>query len=330
MAIFRSYTPLVEPISLDEAFLDVTGAGRLHGDGAAVAAIIRERVMDEQGLGCSVGVATSKFVAKLASEAAKPKASAQSIDPGPGVVEVAPGGEIAFVRPLPVQALWGVGPATLERLRRLGVHTVADLAGLPVTTLHSTFGRAHGQHLHDLAHARDSRPVNPDQQLKSVSHEETFPNDVFSFETLVPEVARLGDATARRLRRNRLAGRTVTLKVRFGNFRTITRSQTMTSATDSARTITHVAGELLAGVDPSPGIRLIGVAVTNLDTPGARQLGLFDGDSSDSGWQDAERAVDQIRDRFGNDAVGAGRLIGPDGFRVKRRGEQQWGPDQET
>jgi DNA polymerase-4 len=336
MAIFRSYTPLVEPISLDEAFLDVTAARRLRGDGPTIAASIRGRVRSEEGLQCSVGVAPSKFLAKLASEAAKPRASFDRIDPGPGVIEVEPGAELAFLHPLPVAALWGVGPATLERLQRLGVSTVGDLAAIPLTTLQHRVGNHHGTHLHELAHARDPRPVVPEQALKSVSHEETFATDHHRVETLTPEVVRMADATAERMRRAGVTGRTVTLKVRFGSFRTITRSVTLSGPTDSARAIAGAARGLLDQIDPASGVRLVGVAVTNLDEGGTRQLGLFDDDATSrtagraaraASWDAAEQAVGEVRDRFGTDAVVPARLVDADGVRVKRRGDQQWGPD---
>jgi DNA polymerase-4 len=178
MDVFRSFTPLVEPISLDEAFLDVTGARRLHGDGATIAAAIREHVRDGEGLTCSVGVAPNKFLAKLASEAAKPKAGRDGPVPGLGVKVVAAGDELAFLHPLPVQALWGVGPKTLEKLRRRGISTVGDLAQLSADDAATFLGNANGRHLHRLAHAVDDRPVVPEQRPKSIGHEETFAREL--------------------------------------------------------------------------------------------------------------------------------------------------------
>lgn len=331
MAIFTEMTPLVEPISLDEAFLDVAGARRLHGPPAAIAAEIRARVADREGLHCSVGVARVKFLAKLASEAAKPRATERGTRPGAGVVVVDPDAERNFLHPKPVEALWGVGPATLAKLHRLGVRTVGQLAETPPEALVAALGRASGAHLHALAHVIDPRPVVPDQPVKSVSHEETFPRDLFDREALGVEVLRLADAVATRLRAGGLAGRSVAVKVRFSDFRTVTRSSTLADPSDSAHEIAGVARTLLGLVDPSPGVRLLGVAVSQLGPPGARQLSLDDlasspDDEVEAPRRRAEAAVDEVRARFGPRAVGPASLIGADGLRIARRGAQQWGP----
>ena len=260
MDLLRSVTPLVEPISLDEAFLDVGGARRLFGSGEEVAHRIRRQVVDDTGLRCSVGVATVKFLAKLASEAAKPSAGLDGIQPGAGVFVVRRGHELEFLRPLPVTALWGVGPATLRRLERHGVRTVGDLADLPVETVVGALGPANGHHLHDLAHAIDPRAVEPDQQPKSISHEETFARDQHEASALHRELVRMVDSVAARLRQHGLAGRTVTLKVRFGDFTTVTRSATLDRAVDSAVDISR-SGRCAARRDrpvaggPAPGRR---------------------------------------------------------------------------
>jgi DNA polymerase-4 len=329
MAIFRAMTPLVEPISLDEAFLDVAGARRLHGSAEDIAARIRARVLDEEGLTCSVGVARVKFLAKLASEAAKPRATRHGTRPGAGVVVVDPGAELAFLHPLPVQALWGVGPATLARLQRLGVRTVGDLAALPVDVVVGNLGRASGAHLHALANAVDPRSVEPEQAARSVGHEETYPRDLHRRGDCELELLRLSDAVASRLRASGTQGRTVTLKVRFGDFRTITRSATVSRATDSAREVASTARRLLAEVDTSPGVRLLGVSVSQLGEEAAEQLSFdeLSGDRPDD-WRAAEAVVDEIRARFGARAVGPASLAGPDGLRIARRGAQQWGPDE--
>jgi len=325
MALFRMFTPLVEPISLDEAFLDVTGARRLHGTGPEIGARIRQRVLDEEGLTCSVGVAPSKFIAKLASESAKPRASPEGPVPGDGVTVVDPDGVLAFLHPLPVQALWGVGPATLARLERLGVSTVGELASLSVDAVVGAVGDAAGRHLHALATGIDDRDVEPDRRPKSVGHEETFARDLHRPVPLEREVVRLADSVAARLRQHGVAGRTIILKVRFGDFHTITRSSTVPTPVDGGSAIARAAKELLAAIDPSPGVRLIGVSVSGLVDGATRQLTLDDA-VRPRAWDDADRAVDEIRGRFGADAIGPATLAGPEGLHRVRRGEQQWGP----
>ena len=274
-----------------------------------------------------MGVARSKFLAKLACEAAKPRAGPPGSGPTPGlgvrVVEAAD--ELAFLHPLPVGALWGVGPATRKRLDRFGIRTVGDLAAMPLATVVGALGEAHGRHLHDLAWARDDRAVEPDRATKSIGHEETYAADHYDLRTLGDEVVRQSDAVATRLRSSAVAGRTVTLKVRFADFRTITRSKTVPAPLDSGPAIARVAAALLAAVDPSPGVRLLGVSVSNLAPRPAEQLRLEDGPQDPEPALD--RAVDDVRRRFGDRAVGPATLLrGSDGLAVKRRGDQQWGP----
>ncbi len=285
-----------------------------------------------------MGVAPTKFVAKLASEAAKPTASVAGPQPGLGVKVVAPGEVLDFLHPLPVTALWGVGPRTFERLHRLGVVTVGDLAAMPLDALVAALGAAHGSHLHALAHGVDDRPVEPDRAPKSIGHEETFPYDHHRRDTLQRELVRMADAVAARLRAHSLAGRTITLKVRFHDFRTVTRSVTVPAATDSTVVLVREGRELLAAIDPSPGVRLLGLSVSSFAESGARQLSFDDvsaGERTRPGggrasravaWEDADRAVDRIRERFGREAIGPASIAGPGGLRVKRRGDQQWGP----
>jgi DNA polymerase-4 len=324
MAIFGSFTPLVEPISLDEAFLDVRGAIRLHGSPVDIAHRIRARILDEEGLRCSVGVAPNKFLAKLASEAAKPRASRKGPLPGAGVRVVAAGDELAFLHPLPVGAVWGVGPATLARLTRLGVRTVGDLAALPVTIVCSALGDAAGRHLHALSWGRDDRPVVPEQRPKSIGHEETYATDLHEAAAVDAEVVRLSDAVAARLRRAGLGGRTVTLKVRFHDFRTITRSATLSDPVDSGTLLARTAKGLAEKIDPSSGVRLLGVSVSGLSEHPTQQLSLTEQDAGS--WTEVDAAVDAIRARFGDRAIGPAVLVGRSGVRVKRRGDQQWGP----
>jgi DNA polymerase-4 len=324
MAIFGEVTPLVEALSLDEAFLDVSGALRLFGDGAAIGARIRARVLEQEGLHCSVGVAPSKFLAKLASEAAKPRIGRRGPEPGLGVKVVAPGEELAFLRPLPVQALWGVGPKTLERLHARGITTVAQLADLDERDAQDLLGGANGTHLWHLANARDERAVVPHQRAKSIGHEETFARDHHSLETLHHELVRLGDSVATRLRGAGMAGRTISIKVRFNDFRTITRSITVPTAVDTGPDVIRAADGLLRRIDPTPGVRLLGIHVSQLSEQSARQLSLDDVEAPS--WDDATEAVDAIRAKFGSDAIVPATLAGPEGIRIKRRGDQQWGP----
>jgi DNA polymerase-4 len=324
MAIFGEVTPLVEALSLDEAFLDVTGARRLLGTGEEIAHRIRARVLEQEGLACSVGVAPSKFLAKLASEAAKPRIGKRGPEPGLGVKVVAPGEELAFLHPLPVQALWGVGPKTLERLHSRGITTVAQLAELDERAAQDLLGSASGAHLWHLANAHDDRAVVPDQKAKSIGHEETFARDHHQLESLRHELVRLGDSVASRLRAAGVAGRTVSIKVRFNDFRTITRAVTLPTAVDTGPDVVRAATNLLDKVDPTPGVRLLGIHVSQLCDQSARQLSLDDVEAPS--WDDATDAIDAIRDRFGADAIVPASLAGPEGIRIKRRGDQQWGP----
>ena len=324
-AVFRSFTPLVEGIALDEAFLDVRGSRRLFGTAPEIAETIRVRIREELSLEACVGVASVKLLAKLASKRAKPTVSPAGVAPGPGVFVVPSGAELAFLHPLPVDALWGVGPATRQRLERFGVVTVGDLARVPVEALVSALGRAVGRHLHELSWARDPRPVEPERETKSVGHEETYPRDLHDPDRLHTEVVRMGDAVASRLREAGLAARTVTVKVRYGDFATITRSQTSTEPLDTAADVVAVAAALLDAVDVSPGVRLLGVSTSNLSERAGRQLS-FD-DAAGGGRSPAADAVDAVRRRFGDRAVGPAATMGADGLRPKRRGDQQWGPD---
>jgi DNA polymerase-4 len=300
MAILRDVTPLVEPLALDEAFLDVSGARRLHGSAPEIARAIRQRVKAETGLVASVGVATTKFVAKLASDLAKPD--------GMLVVEV--GTELDFLHPLEVRKLWGVGPKTGERLAQL----------LPEETLVHALGEAHGRHLYALAWNRDERGVEPERAVKSVGHEETFPTDITDRETLAREVLRMSDRVAERLRDGRRAGRTVQLKLRYKDFRTITRSRTLPEPTNLAADIAAVARALLDAVELGEGVRLLGVAVQQLqdvdlgDSAGAQDQLPLDVDPGAARGTDARRravedSMDAVRKRFGDDAVGPATLI---------------------
>ena len=298
MVILRSFTPLVEPLSLDEAFLDVSGA---HRRSAEIGQLVRKRVRDEEGINCAVGVASVKFLAKMGSKLAKPEPMPSGPSEGIGVFEVPVGQERAFLAPRPVSDIWGVGPATLARLSRIGVSTIGELAQFPLERLEEVVGKAHGQHLHNLANAVDPRPVIPETAPKSMSHEKTFPRDVHTHDALGAELVSMSDSVASRLRTAGVAGRTVTIKVRFGDFSTITRSRTLASPVDSGVVLAREAKRLLDEVDVAPGVRLIGVGVSELEDPDQRQLSLEDAGAPS--WHDVDRAIDRIRDRFGNEAI---------------------------
>jgi len=312
MAIFGRYTPHIEPLSLDEAFLDVTGSERAFGPAVELAGRIRAEVLDEVGLSCSVGVAPNKFLAKLATEQAKPTASVDGPIFGPGVAVVPEGGELEFLWPLPVGAVWGVGPRTLEKLNRLGVSTVGDLAAVPEDALVSSVGNSAGHHLHALAWARDDRPVVSDLAPKSVSHEETFAHDRFDRDELRTELARQADAVASRLRSAGLASRTVSIKVRFPSFETITRSATLGEPTDDGAELLAAGWSLLDSVDVGRGVRLLGLGAGNLVDGSVRQLRLVDIDAvvPPGDRVAVNTAIDEIRERFGSASIGPARLAG--------------------
>jgi DNA polymerase-4 len=338
-AIFQVFTPLVEPIALDEAFLDVSGGHRLFGSSVAIAGAIRARVKEELQLSCSVGVARCKLLAKLASRAAKPVVSPSGPVAGPGVFVVLSEDELAFLHPRPVSDIWGVGPRTAERLARYGIATIADLAMIEPAHLARLVGRAAGTQLNALAWARDDRPVVPDRRLKSVGHEETFAVDVHDPEELRLEVVRMGDAVSSRMRMSGLAGRTVTIKVRYGDFTTITRSHSLSRPVASSTELVKIAAALLSGVELRQGIRLLGVSVSSLETraEGAgEQLALLDLASlsvgarqvAPAGRPDVDAAVDAIRERYGTASVGPAALAGGPRLRVKQSGEAPWGPSE--
>ncbi len=299
MRIFRDVTPLVEPLSLDEAFLDVAGARRLFGPPAAIARRIRERVTAEQGLTCSVGVGPSKFVAKLGSTRAKPD----------GVLVVPADRVLEFLHPLPVDALWGVGERSAETLRRLGLRTIGDLAEAPVGMLRKALGAASATHLHELARGRDPRPVSPEHVEKSIGAEVTFDVDVVDPQQIRRALLALSEKVGSRLRGAGQVGRTVSLKVRLSDFRTVNRSRTLGVATDVAREIFDTSWDLWTVLDPGEPVRLVGVRVESLagavDTP--RQLTLG---APERGWREAETAADAAAARFGRSVIGPASLLG--------------------
>lgn len=300
MAIFESVTPLVEPLSLDEAFLDVSGSVRLFGAPEEIGHEIRRRIRYELHLPASVGVAPNKFLAKLCSDKAKPD----------GLLHLHRADVAAYLAPLGVRDLWGVGAKTAERLDRFGIRTVGDLQQIPRDTLRRLVGEAGAAQLATLARGEDARTVTPHQGAKGISNEETFESDVDDPAVLRRELLRLSERVARRLRKAGLAGRTVTLKLRYASFQTVTRSRTLPHAIDDATRLYATACELLDGLRlQRVRVRLVGVGVTNLG-PGdaARQLSL----TADDRWQQVERAADAARDRFGEGLVTRGSLLPDD------------------
>lgn len=308
--IFETFTPLVEQISVDEAFMDVTGARSLIGDAREVADRLRTRILEDTELPCTVGIAANKFIAKMASEHAKPRANENGIEPGYGVFEVRPGDEIGFLHPLPVNRLWGVGPKTRERLTAIGIHTIGDLAAIDEDSLCRAVGDAHGRHLHALSHGVDDRAVEPERHAKSIGHEETFSDDIDSVDALRPHLVRLCDAVARRIRDAEVAAGTVMLKVKFSTFDTVTRSTTPEIPLTTGPSMVAALEPLLRTLDVSIGVRLLGVHAQKLtgEAPGA--LTLFDinpeGSLSDieEQWIPASRAVDSIVQKFGEGVIG--------------------------
>ena len=299
MAVFASVTPIVEPLSLDEAFLDVSGARRRLGSPRQIAQRIRDTIADEQGITCSVGVATTKFIAKLASALAKPD----------GLLVVPEAEVVGFLHQLPVGALWGVGDRTEEALQRLGLHTVADIAHTPVDTLRRALGDNAGPALYALAWGRDSRPVMPTRRERSIGADETFSFDVDDPAYIRRELLKLSDRTAARVRAAGMVGRTISIKVRFSDFTTITRSRTLRDPTDVSRDIYATALALFDGLGLQRArLRLVGVRVEGLmDSAQAPVQGLLD--EPEHGWRDADRAVDQASARFGAGAVRPASLV---------------------
>jgi DNA polymerase-4 len=297
LAIFRDITPLVEPLSLDEAFLDVSGALRRLGlTPGQIGDQIRQRVEAEHAITCSVGVAPTKFVAKLASGLCKPD----------GMLVVPKADVLDFLHPLPVSALWGVGKRTAERMVEVGLERVADVAAAPLPRLRRIIGNALAEHLHPLSLGYDDRAVVAESVDKSVGAEETFEVDHWDRKLLKRELLRLSEKTASALRGRGLRGRTVSIKVRFADFTTISRSRTLLVATDVTQEIFKLACQLLEEQTPPGAIRLIGVRVEQLSQDGAEQLLL---DAPESGWREADQAADRARAKFGFGAIRPASLL---------------------
>jgi DNA polymerase-4 len=298
--VFEQTTPLVEGLSIDEAFLDVGGLRRVSGTPTEIAARLRSEVRERVGLPITVGVARTKFLAKVASGVAKPD----------GLLVVAPGGELAFLHPLPVERLWGVGPVTANKLHERGVTTVGDVAQLAEATLVSLLGRASGRHLHALAHNHDPRPVEVGRRRHSIGSQHALGRSPTSPDAVDAVVVGLVDRVTRRMRASGRVGRTVVLRLRFDDFSRATRSRTLSRATAQTPTILATVRALITAALPTiqrQGLTLIGVAVANLDPDGAVQLTLpLDGHREDA----LDVALDAVRDRFGPTAVTRAVLLG--------------------
>jgi DNA polymerase IV len=303
MAIFQSVTPEVEPLSLDEAFLDISGAIRRLGRPRFIGQQIRRQVSEQLGITCSVGIASTKFVAKLASVHCKPD----------GLLVIPADGVLDFLHPLPVSALWGVGERTGKVLARLGLRTVGELARAPMGTLERELGKATAAHLSALAWGRDDRKVTPETADKSVGAEETFAVDIGDAERIRRELLRLSGRTAHSLRSSGYAARTISVKLRRADFTTITRSRTLREPTDVAQRIYATACELYAGSGLEPGalLRLVGVRASGLTKAEGNGTQLMLDQRPDS-WREAETTMDEIARRFGSGAVRPGSLIKPD------------------
>ncbi len=300
MEIFQQYTPLVEPLSLDEAFLDVTGSQRLLGSGRTIAEAIRAQVEAQEGITCSVGIASSKFIAKLASGRCKPN----------GILEIPDDRILGFLHPLPVSAMWGVGPRTQEELERLGLFTVADIANTPRATLIRALGEAAGSSLHELAWARDYREVVTDDPDKSISSAVTFDRDIDDPEVLLQELLRMTEKVASRLREKNYFAKTISIKIRYADFATISRSKTVPMAIDSTHDIYEVVKTLFIALKLNGArLRLVSVNVENFSDEAPIQLELG---AREKGWREADSAVDKAQARFGSGSVRPGRLIEPE------------------
>jgi DNA polymerase-4 len=299
MEIFFEFTPLVEPLSLDEAFLDVTGSYRLFGSGREIATMIRKRVKEQEKITCSVGIASTKFIAKLASGRCKPD----------GMLEIAPDRVLTFLHPLPVNEIWGVGPKTNEELLRLGLRTVSDIANTPLETLRRALGDGAGTALYELAWGRDYRDVEPDAPEKSISAAETFSFDIEDIDEIHRELLRLSERATHRMRQRNLRAKTIGLKVRFSDFTNLTRSKTFPLAIHGTHEVYDVARELHRAANIAGSrIRLLGISLENLvDESGAvSQLELGE---RDKGWREVQGAIDRAIARFGRGSVTPARLV---------------------
>ena len=296
MEIFESFTPFVEPLSLDEAFMDVTGAQKLLGTPREIGQAIRKRVHEECGITCSVGIASNKIIAKLASGHCKPN----------GLLEIPDDRVISFLHPLPVSDLWGVGPKTAEQLQRLGLRQISDIANTPLETLKRALGDATGEHLYELSWGRDLRTVVVDDPEQSIGANETFSYDIDDPETILREYLKLTERASTRLRNRNLYAKTISITVRFADFKTITRSKTLPLPISSTHEIYQVVKDLYEALKLDRArLRLVGVSLSNLRDEAPEQLMLG---QREKGWREAESAVDKAAARFGDKSVRPARL----------------------
>lgn len=298
MEIFHEITPLVEPLSIDEAFLDVSGARRLWGSPGEIARMLRRRVLAETGLVCSVGVAGTKHVAKIASTLCKPD----------GLLIVSGAETTAFLAALPVRALWGVGPKAAEALEARGIRLVADILASPQRVVERALGAAGGERIWQLAHGHDPRDVETDRVEKSIGHEETFLQDISDPGALRSELRRLADRVSARLRSGGWEARTIALKLRYADFTTLSRASTLPEPTDVGQRIGDVAIGLFDALELSQPVRLIGVRAEKLRDGGGSALALWDDDAE---WRRVDAALDDARNRFGGGAVTRASVLGP-------------------
>jgi len=308
-AIFARYTPIIEPLALDEAFLDVSASEKLFGDAITIAKKIKQEILSELGLTVSIGIAPCKFVAKIASDIEKPA----------GFVVVNSGEVNAFLDPLPVTRIWGVGKTFAERLNQKGIRTIQQIRKLPEVQLQDWFGK-HGVHIHRLACGIDNRKVEPDHEAKSISHETTFEFNLNQREDLIPHLLHLTEMVTARLRHAGIKGRTVSIKVRYADFKTITRAFTLSKESSSTNDIWNVIKyNLLEKVDNiQRGIRLLGVEVSHFedfDSDSVQQIDLFAAENPDPGTTPSQKEspidnlTDTINERFGKEAVFRGTTI---------------------
>lgn len=298
--IFHRFTPLVEPLSIDEAFLDVTGSSRLFGSPVEIAIKIKQTVKKETGLTVSAGVAPSKFVAKIASDIDKPD----------GLTVVAPEKVRDFLDPLPIGKMWGVGKVSQEALARIGIRTFQDLSRLSVDFLEKKFGK-YGPKMHELSMGIDDRDVITHQEVKSIGHEETFSEDILDIHLAQKELLTLARKVARRLRDEGVKGKTITLKTKYNDFVLITRSSTLHKTTDDGTILYKTACELLKKTETGKRpVRLLGISVSQLSMHGSNeQLSLFSSIKTDKKRKDLNITLDSLQDRFGEDIVRPGTLI---------------------